>query len=321
MAKRKKIDTVEKTVDRGDKSIVYFSNGIGNLVMMLPAIHTLATVSKKPVDVVLDARWNDGRRGAIEKILSSASDVGRVINYPDDPIIVSDYDRWFLSPHNATSDAVRIFRDNMSYQPVPKPLWRESLMHEEDHYFEVLQRMGIRRVEPGAVFPFEMITLSFVKPRPMIVLCNGCFSADYWKKKRWPYFGQLADALRSYFGGTVVGIGNSGELDGCVLDVDFTGKLSITETAGVIYAADLVVSTDTGNMHIADNLGAKLIALFGSTLVSKNSPTRSSSHVIMSDVECSPCQETGRFYQCIDNRCMSSITVGDVMSVARRILR
>jgi ADP-heptose:LPS heptosyltransferase len=74
-------------------------------------------------------------------------------------------------------------------------------------------------------------------------------------------------------------------------------------------------------MHVADILEVPMIALFGSTLVSKNGPLSPRARAIVADLECVPCQDTGRFFSCRHNECMHSLSVGDVMHEARRSLR
>jgi ADP-heptose:LPS heptosyltransferase len=104
------------------------------------------------------------------------------------------------------------------------------------------------------------------------------------------------------------------------MDLDFTGKLSIIETAKVVSQLDCLITTDSGNMHLADLLSIPLIALFGPTLVSKNRPIGKMSKVLRSGLPCSPCQDTSRFSSCAVNDCMGNISVSDVTSVTREIL-
>ena len=118
----------------------------------------------------------------------------------------------------------------------------------------------------------------------------------------------------------MVGIGGAKELDGISLEKDFCGKLTITESARVMKQLDLLVTTDTGNMHIANMLGVPLISLFGSTLISKNAPRGAKSTNLMSGADCAPCQDTKIFMECKDNFCMKSITVGDVMATVKEKL-
>lgn len=302
------------------KAIAYFSNGIGNLVMMMPALQAMASMTEEnKIDVVL-GDWSDNRKPAVIEILEKWDKVERVILYPKDALDPRKYDLWFYSAHGSNCEVVTAFKDHISYKPIAKPAWRSSLIHEVDHYMEIAYSMGYQGPIPKVNFPLaDGPILNGVK-RPVVGLCNGWFRTSYWAKKEWPGFRCFSDVFRRYYGGSIVGIGGSGELDGIPLDIDFCGKLSITESAKVMSQLDVLVTTDTGNMHISDMLGIPLIALFGSTLTSKNAPRGFNSTVLMSGVDCAPCQDTKIFMSCKDNLCMKSIIVGDVMATIKEKL-
>jgi heptosyltransferase-2 len=105
--------------------------------------------------------------------------------------------------------------------------------------------------------------------------------------------------------------------------VDKLGVLSLSETVDALARVDLVISHDTGPMHLAQLVRAPLIALFG--------PTPPSQYVMPSDattvifggehLACRPCYDGKEFADCADNQCMSSISVEVVHATARTILR
>lgn len=300
------------------KAIAYFSNGIGNFVMMTPALKALSEIAGSTVDICLDDKWHDGRRKPIEDICKAWDVIGEVKSYPSDKL--GDYDHWFYTPHNGYSEAVPLFMERQTNPPIARPDWRRALIHEEDWYMQSLYAMGYKGATPEKVMP-----CSGTQWRPdksnVIGICNGAFSADYWKKKKWPYFKDLVSVLKTYFNCCVVGVGGEHELDDIPVDENFAGKLSITESATVIGLCDLFITTDTGCMHIADALDVPMIALFGSTLVSKNTPKSRKAKILRSTMECAPCQGDGKFWSCEVNACMESITPGDVMATAREMIR
>jgi hypothetical protein len=306
------------------KAIAYFANGIGNLVMMMPALQAVASMTEDgTVDICL-GEWQDSRKPAVYDILRAWRTVGRVYEWPKNGFDPKSYALWFYSPHSTGCDVVNTFRANMGYRPVARPAWRESLIHEVDHYMEIAYSMGYRGAVPKIEFPVADGPVLDALPRPLIVVCNGYFrtSTGYWDKKGWPHFEALAEALRRFFGGSIVGIGGAGELPpGFRCYANFAGRLTILETAKVISQADLVVTTDTGNMHIAAALDIPTVALFGPTLTSKNAPRGKKAVVLTAGTECAPCQDTARFMTCRDYVCMRSITAGDVMAVAREVMR
>ena len=303
------------------KVITFFSNGIGNFVMMMPALQSLSKLAGSKVDICLDDKWRDSRRDAIEEIIQKWDITGKIVNYPNDSIN-GNYTHWFYPRHNGHSDVTTLFSDKQTHPPIAKPNWAKTLIHEEDYYMNHIYLMGFKGVKSKVIFPLADNPILDLK-RPIIGICNGAFKVDakYWEKKRWPYFGHLADVLKLYFGGSVIGVGSKGELDEILCDENFAGRLSITESAKVISQCDLFITTDTGCMHIADMLDIPIIALFGATFVSKNAPRNKKSIVIKNRIECSPCQDNGRFWRCTVNECMEKITVSDVMNEVRRIMR
>ena len=306
------------------KAIAYFSNGLGNFIMQMPAMAAVASMTdSKTIDICFNDEWRDGRRPAVEDICKAWPVVDRVISWPKDQINDGSYDFWFYSSHGSNCEVVHKFLGNMKHHPVTKPSWRPSLIHEVDHYMDIAYAMGYQGSIPKVEFPLADGPILDL-PHPIVGICNGWFRNEnvYWQKKGWPYFKQLAAVLRYYFGGAVVGIGGGGEIPSdAVVDANFGGKLSILQSAKVIKQLDLAITTDTGLMHLANIIDVPLIALFGSTLASKNSPRGRNSSVLMSEVSCAPCQDTSRFYNCQKFVCMEGITVGDVMAKAKEKLR
>lgn len=90
--------------------------------------------------------------------------------------------------------------------------------------------------------------------------------------------------------------------------VNLAGLTSLREVAALISLCDVLLTNDSGPMHIADALGTKLIALFGSTNERVTGPYRTGK-VIHKHVECSPCYQR----TCpIDFRCMKQIESEEV---------
>ncbi len=306
------------------KAIAHFSNGFGNFVLMMPALQAVASMTEeKKIDIVLPDEWMDYRKEMVEDVCRAWPIVGKVYHYPRERFEESEYGYWFWTAHGASSEAMKVFIRNMKHRPVAKPGWRSSLIHEADHYEAIARAMGYEGQMPEVEFPLDDGVNLDLK-RPIIGICNGWFRTEkmYWQKKGWPYFKRLSEVMRLYFGASIVGVGGKDEISKDVeLDQDFTGKLRILQSAKVISQLDLIVTTDTGPMHLANILKAPLIALFGPTLTSKNAPRSGNSSALVSGMNCAPCQDSGGFYNCQKFACMEGITVSDVMSIAREKLK
>jgi heptosyltransferase-2 len=98
--------------------------------------------------------------------------------------------------------------------------------------------------------------------------------------------------------------------------VNLAGITSLTQLASLISHCDVLVTNDSGPMHIADAIQTPIVALFGSTSEVVTGPYRSGT-IIHKHVECSPCYQR----TCpIDFRCMKKIEADEVYNAVIRIL-
>jgi heptosyltransferase-2 len=92
--------------------------------------------------------------------------------------------------------------------------------------------------------------------------------------------------------------------------IDLAGVTSLRELACLIKDCTVLVTNDSGPMHIGAAFGTPLVALFGSTDDAVTGPYGQSQSVINKRVECAPCMKR----TCpIDFRCMKQITVDEVV--------
>lgn len=299
-------------------TIAYFKNGIGNWVLMTPALQALASMDDRgKIDMVIDADWSDSRTPAILELVSSAPFVNRVIRYPDQQFNPRKYSTWFYSRHSEGSAAHQLFE--MKSPTVGHRInWKKSLVHEVDYYMNIARTgFGFTGETPRQFVSLGEVPAgvrdAFKRRDRWVALCNGGFG-KMRGPKCWPHFNKLASALRLRYGVSVVGVGGKGELRGVKLDLDLTGELTITQTAAVLAEeVDHFITTDTGLMHIADALLVDMTVLFGGSLVSKNGPVNHTAKIVRADVGCVPCQYVGDFEKCKDPQCMSRLSVGQVM--------
>lgn len=134
--------------------------------------------------------------------------------------------------------------------------------------------------------------------RPLVILEPG---ASYGAAKCWPAerFGELARrlVLEHGFDVGIVGTEATKPIESRVAAV---AGVPLVRTAGktqdldlllgIMSHADLVVSNDTGPMHVAAGVGARVLALFGASDPRVSSPTGSGERRVLYDPEpCSPC--------------------------------
>ncbi len=144
------------------------------------------------------------------------------------------------------------------------------------------------------------------------VLCPG---AEYGPAKRWPYFADLSRRLSLPV--IVLGSAKDREASGGINGTDLTGKTSLDDAIALIAGADVVVSNDSGLMHIAAALGRPQVALFGSSSPEHTPPASPAARVLWLRIECSPCYQRecplGHF------RCMKEMAVEMVLNQLKTI--
>ncbi len=158
----------------------------------------------------------------------------------------------------------------------------------------------------------------------MVILNPG----GNWPPKRWPkeHFAQLADMLANKLNLKVVitGAFKDKKLVKYIQDstdadlVDLSGSTSLKMLGALMKRAQLVVSSDSGPMHLAASVRTRVIALFGPTSDALTGPYGTSEFtVIKREIDCQvPCYE----YNCRDHKCMRSITVDEVYEKAKEML-
>ena len=96
------------------------------------------------------------------------------------------------------------------------------------------------------------------------------------------------------------------------------GKTSLKTLSALLERVDLLVTNDSGPMHIAAALGTPVVALFGPTNPGLTGPYGDGHIVIRKEMECSPCLRG----PCIHGRpiCMEAITEEEVMEAVKATL-
>lgn len=99
--------------------------------------------------------------------------------------------------------------------------------------------------------------------------------------------------------------------------LNYTGKTSITQMAGLLSSCRLLVTNDTGTMHVAAAVKTPVVAIFGPTDPVTTPPFGNNHTIIRKEISCSPCLKR----TCpTDHRCMKSISVGEVYKECEKYL-
>ncbi|MGA9667308.1 MAG: lipopolysaccharide heptosyltransferase II [Gallionella sp.] len=160
---------------------------------------------------------------------------------------------------------------------IPRPLPNPKLTITEAQRSITLNKLGLTLIGPIAVF---------------------CPGAEYGPAKRWPipYFAELAQRLRKE-GFTVLLVGSSKDKaiadkivalgnDACL---NLCGSTDLGDAIVLLSCAHLVISNDSGLMHLAAALDRPMLALFGSSSPRFTPPLSAHAEVLKLDLKCSPC--------------------------------
>jgi heptosyltransferase-2 len=151
--------------------------------------------------------------------------------------------------------------------------------------------------------------------------------AFYGSAKRWlpERFGAAADIVARRAGAKVVLVGGPKErrlaeaiAEGMEAPVRvLCGETTLAELVGVLSRLRLLLTNDSGPMHVAAALGVPLVAVFGSTDWTETSPVGGASRVVREHADCAPCL----LRECpIDHHCMTRVGVDRVASEALELL-
>jgi heptosyltransferase-2 len=130
--------------------------------------------------------------------------------------------------------------------------------------------------------------------RPIVALCPG---AEYGPAKRWPVAHYAAVARKMLAEGHAVWIFGSAhdaaigaEIAALAENVvDLCGRTSLAEAIDLLALADVAITNDSGLMHIAAAVGARVVAVFGSSTPAYTPPLSPRARTLSLELSCSPC--------------------------------
>ena len=222
-------------------------------------------------------------------------------------------------------EGARGFYDTIVRRPTP-------LTHAVDWYLDVLPPLGVPVDRDFQWLPERPIVAESVRRKwpvgkaQWIAIQPGA----RWANKRWPaeayaelvrllaaadpelHFAILGDAEDRSLGEIITRV-NAARC------IDLTGKISLPEMVEWIRLSTLMVTNDTGPMHIAAALDTPVVALFGPTEPRRTGPYGQLEHVVRIDLPCSPCM-TPRCAYVKPLECLRAIAPAAVLDVVHRRL-
>ena len=147
----------------------------------------------------------------------------------------------------------------------------------------------------------------------------------YWETKLWDNekFAHLADLANNKLKMKVVFTGSEKvSIEGITSrmtteGINLGGQTSLLDLAYLYKKAQMVITTDSGPMHLASAVGAPVIALFGPTDPARTGPHGKEHTIITAGLPCSPCF----LKKCSTKKCMKDISPEQVFAAIEEKLR
>lgn len=323
------------------KLLVTRFSSIGDIVLCSPVVRVLANAGNE-VHFLTKAQF--------ASLVGSSPYITKVHVLSDDwKGMVTDLKReqfdHIIDLHNNLRTIRLALMIGVSRHPFPKINFQKWLkvhlkkyrlpkVHIVDRYFKAVQFLEVENDQKGLDFffpddfQFEVGTYletKGIKSPYAVWVIGGAHATKCLPLDKIVEFRQKLKFPVIFIGGPdEKKIGESLEKE-CVLSVNGAGNLSIHESAAVIKASELVLTNDTGMMHIAAAFQKKTIVFWGNTIPEFGMfPYMKKSYFISlenNNISCRPCSKIG-FSKCPKKHfnCMNELSVAEFTEGLKRLI-
>ena len=202
--------------------------------------------------------------------------------------------------------------------------------HAVDRYLDFPRYLGAKITQAEFVLPgnrdaevkaqrlldkYNLVNKKFIAVNPIA----------YGETKLWDdeKFARLADLIVANLNSNIVFTGSEkGPLEKIISQMSSNalslgGETSLPELAYLYKKAQLVITTDSGPMHLAAAVGTEVVALFGPTDPARTGPYGAGHTIIRTELSCSPCF----LKNCPTKKCMHDILPEQVFAVIEERLK
>ncbi len=322
---------------RPARILIIRPGGIGDAVLSIPLIKE---IRQKYPNAVMDV-LAEKRNGALYKACTEVDhtfwydkpgDLWKVLRTEYDVII--DTEQWHrlsaviasvvkskMTIGYATNERKMLFTHPVTYSHNDHEIesffhLTEPLTHTKEHC--IASRYLILPEGTSRSIDHYLVTLEGRKF--ITVFPGGSIAAKQWGADN---FHEVAKRLALRGFGIII-VGDSGDRktgDRIVKDIasaaNLCGELSLLKTAAVLDKTSLLISGDSGIMHLASALGIPVVALFGPSNAKKWAPRSKGTVVVSKAYACSPCSKYGYTPRCKKNVvCIRNISIEEVCTKA-----
>jgi heptosyltransferase-2 len=322
-----------------DRVLVRAPNWVGDVVLSLPALRDTRRAFPRARLEVLARPWVADLYRAVPEVDAIHQSRG---HRADVASLREGFDLALLLP-NSFASALVVWRAGIPERwgyatdgrgplltrraPVPGAVSGRSQVY---YYRAMLEALGVATPGPPDASlrcPDEWSARageSLGNEGPWIGVNAGAFfgSAKRWLPAR---FAAAADMVARRLDARVVLVGGPQErpladaiADGMRAPVRvLCGETTLAELVGVLSRLRLLLTNDSGPMHVAAALGVPLVAVFGSTDWRETAPLSPTARVLREETECAPCL----LRECpVDHRCMTRVRVDRVAAAALELV-
>lgn len=335
----------------GKKILVTFLMHLGDLTLTTPFVHALRKaapdahitylVDEKLKDVVLHNPYLDevitidkkGRDNSILALMACA----RKLSGMNFDVLIN------LHPNERCSFICALTKCKLktgTTHTIFKPMWDvftplNRKIHAADMYLDVLTQLGVKNLEHNGleIFPSD----EHFKNAEEFWRNHGVFGSDKLigfnigsavVTKRWApeRFAQVADhfAAKGYkpvfFGGTM----DEEMVQGAIsfmksTPVVATGSFTIGTLAAAMRRCSLIITNDSGPMHVAISQKVPIVAMYGPSSPKLYGPYTKDATIVTAQPPCLGCA-SGMKHKCDDMQCMTRLYVEQVIEAAEKML-
>lgn len=338
----------------GKRILVTFLMHLGDLTLTTPFIHALRKAApdshitfladEKLKDVVLHNPYLDevitiDKKGKDNSLLALYA-CARKLSGMDFDVLIN------LHPNERCSFICAFTKTKVrtgTTHTIFKPFWDKFIpldrtIHAADMYLKVLTDLGVEKLEHNGleIFPSD----EHKKGAESFWRNHGVFGSDKLigfnigsavATKRWApeRFAQVADYFADkgykpvFFGGTMDEemVDEAVQLMKCT-PVVATGAFTIGELAAAMSRCSLIITNDSGPMHVAISQKVPIVAMYGPSLTKLYGPYTKEAIIVRADPPCDGCRN-GMKHKCDHkdkNNCMTRLTVQQVIDAAEKML-
>lgn len=326
-------------INRNIKRILIRStNWIGDVVMSLPAIENIRllfpdseiTVLAKPwviplyefhpsIDKIMVYKDDKGFWGYSKSLLSCIKEI-RKREFNMAILLQNAFEAGILAFLGGVKIRIGYDTDGRGFL-LTHPVKRKKDIvkkHQTEYYLELLKGMRwlVKNSSPKLYISEErrMKAKEFLSKRDFNGFILGVApGAAYGPAKRWPeeHFAQVSNMAIREWGAKIIIFGSEADsISGKRVEelvkgpcINLCGKTSLGDAMAMIDSCNMMISNDSGLMHVSYALDVLVVAIFGSTDPELTGPSPKSSIIVRSSIDCSPCFKPTckRDYECLKN--------------------